>query len=123
MSKIKYSITNVDEHLNEVRDVVKVLLTENAKLHDELADIRSEKYKDEELSRLKAEVDKLEHLNRIGFTITEEEHQQIRDWTSKHYEEFHHPLCKYTFYPCEIGTAAEVSCLACGRKFLFRQYT
>lgn len=123
MSKIKYSITNVDEHLSEVRDVVQKLFADNARLVNELADVRSEKYKDEELAKMKAEVDHLEHLNRIGFSITDEEHQQIREWTSKHYEEFHHPLFKYTFYPCEIGTAAEVVCQACLRSFQFRHYT
>lgn len=127
---------NIDEALELIKkrndwneSIIKRLREDYKKLRDEYD-------KDEEIQEMKKEVKRMRaDLNR-GFSISEEEEKQIKEWQTKHDEEVHglNTLEKkvfaegciggrysYHFVPTSIFVSCCVKCESCGEEFNFYQ--
>ena len=129
-----YLKNDVDKAFKTIKERIDYLESQNESLMQENERLRSEHYKDEELSKMR---DKLLQMNADyyrGFPVSEEEEKQIREWMNKHDEEVHncHTLddrlrrggaiggtYTYKFIPTSIGTVGTVKC-SCGAEFKFQ---
>ena len=75
---------NFDEAIKTLQDDRETHLQRIDFLQSENERIRSEKYKDAELSRMRQEVGSLQNAMRFGFPITAEEHVAIEKWKDAH---------------------------------------
>lgn len=116
------ALKECEEHLDEVLERCTRLAEENAR-------IRDEKYKDEELQKLIEYNKELQSQYGHGFSISNQEWENINSWRKKHNTEKHggpHPYSgaiggelTYEFVPTSIGTVCTVKC-HCGESYTFR---
>lgn len=126
----KPSIQELTEQLIELHDAQKDYI---ADLKDENERLKSENYKDEELTKMKekvkiAEEEKKRALDDYyrGFPISEEEQKSIREWQKQHDIEEHGNKSGYhgtigggflyRFVPTSIGIVGECRCGTCQMK-------
>lgn len=126
---LNYHKKQITEDLERFITYVSHLIESNKALSFECERLKSEQYKDEELSKMKAELEALQKETDLGFPITQEEHDAIDAWKRQHEDAKHggYPAYfgaigggyTYKFTPTSIGTCGTVEC-ACGEVFDFR---
>lgn len=95
-------------------------------LREQNKELKSEKYKDNELIAMEEECNRLRELNKRGFPISEEEDKALNKWIKNHEKEHKggHGCVggKYTyiFTPTSIGTFGTIKC-SCGESFDFQK--
>lgn len=125
---------NTDDAFKVIQREIDTLKYQNKRLMSENARLKSKNYKDEELTAMRVQLEAMRKDYYRGFSISEEEQKNIRNWMDKHDEEVHncHTLedkikrggCiggtyKYEFVPTSIGTVGTVKC-SCGAEFTFQ---
>lgn len=110
-------------------------IEDNERLRKENKNLKTETYKDEELSRLKSELEKFKKEYYNGFPISEKEKKKISEWQVKHDAEVHGVRTfedklrrygaiggrySYTFTPTSIGTVGKIVC-SCGEEYCFQE--
>ena len=105
---------DIKKALQEVYDHYRQVVSRNEYLKDELEKVKSEKYKDEELSKMKEEYKKMKSDFYRGFPISESEEEKIKEWMTKQLKG--HPLntgaiggrFRYEFIATSVGTIGNV---------------
>jgi len=117
---------SIENDLKRIYDHYRNVVNENEYLRDENNRIKSETYKDEELSKMKEKYDRMISDYYRGFPISEEEGKKIKEWMNKLME--NEPDMKingarfhYEFYPTSIGIAGWVVDSITGKKFQFQE--
>lgn len=105
-------------------------------LNAEIAELKSEHYKDKQLQEMKKRLEKMQKDYWRGFPITEEEEQDIKRWQDKHNAEAHDITTDYErqkaagsiggqftyeFTITSIGILGYVRCGICGEKYCFSE--
>lgn len=118
----------IEQRHKDMKDSIERLEAENIRL-------KEENYKDEELQRMKAEVQKARKALSRGFSISEEEQEQINKWKEQHERDVHNLYTledklkykgtvggsyTYEFMPTSIGIIGTIKC-SCGEKFTFAE--
>lgn len=108
-------VNDLIERLRQLELSVKNLKKENAKL-------KSEYYKDEQLSNMKDKLNRMEKEYYRGFPITENEKKQIDNFINKYIGNFGAigGAFTYKFTPTSIGIAGEVIAPN-GESFTFKE--
>lgn len=125
--------------LEDCLSSIKCRIEDNEKqikrLEEENKQLKSENYKDEELSKMQSELEEMRADFYRGFPISEKEQKSIEEWQRKHEEEAHKLKTlgerlkaegciggryKYVFIPTSIGVYGEVAC-SCGARFEFQE--
>ena len=126
-----------------MKDCVDAILTRHeqdlnriAYLENEIAKLKSETYKDDELQKAKEKVKVMEEDYYRGFPISKEEEAKINEWKENHDKEKHGLITTedklraggciggrytYKFVPTSIGTIGYVVCDKCGEEFTFNE--
>lgn len=129
---IKSVLQEVYDHYRDVKNYNEYLQKENERL-------KSETYKDEELSKMKSEYDNMKEKYYRGFPISEEESEKIKQWMYKHDNNFYKdtkivPIggrytyeigtisgrYTYEFQPTSLGTIGTIIDTLTGDKLTFR---
>ena len=120
VNELEYQSQNiVNDLLKRLRQLelsVENLKKENAKL-------KSEHYKDEQLSNMKDKLNKMEKEYYRGFPISKEEETQINKFKDKYRNKYHGAIggaFTYKFTPTSIGIAGEVIAPN-GESFTFKE--
>ena len=119
-------LQKVEKVFQELYDHYRVLVSRTEYLDEENKRLKSEAYKDEELSKMKVEYEKMKADYYRGFAISEEEDGNIREWEDKMLGD--EPLTlkinsarfHYEFYPTPLGTVGAVIDSLSGEKLVFR---
>ena len=92
--------------------------------------LKSERYKDEELTKMKQQYDWMERALRRGFPISDEENKCLVKWIEDHIEKApekeqkrkapKHRIVSYSFEPTELGMFKSVTC-SCGEHYCYNQ--
>lgn len=104
------------------------------RLSKKVRELEDEAYADGKMAEMKAEVEASRRAMARGFSITDEEHEVIREWQKEHQLEAHGVDIEsdcgyggaiggtwtYIFLPTSIGVIGEVQC-SCGEKLTFRE--
>ncbi len=120
MKSMESSLNNIYQHFLQEQIINEDLREENARL-------KSDSYKDEELSKMKAELDEMKADYYRGFPISKEEQEKIDEWKKKQIQDSPSPRTAiggrftYEFYPTSIGVAASVIDGMTKEKFVFRE--
>ena len=96
-----------------------------SRLRTQLAELKKETYKDEELSKLTKQLERMREDYYRGFPISKENYENINVWIKEHEK-----VCKvghgcgggkytYEFVPTGIGTFGRVVCGSCKEKIEF----
>lgn len=100
-------INDIKEVLQQVYDSYKIVVSRNEYLIKENKSLKSEVYKDIELSELKSKYETLRNDYYRGFPISKEEKDKIQEWM-KTLPEIESTAIGgryyYKFYPTSIGT-------------------
>ena len=113
---------------DEVTKIISNVKNENQALRAENARLKSEHYKDEEISRLLDEIGHWKKRCSGGFELSEDEKLIIDEWKAKHIQEKHNGNSyagaiggrfQYVFTPTSLGDIGEIEC-SCGDGFCFR---
>ena len=107
-----------EEAIACIRREINFLRTQNKRLLEENKELKSEHYKDEELSKMKDRLDNMYKEYCQGFPITDKEEREIRKWKNRHFSR--NSTFTYEFIPTEIGIVGTVKC-SCGDEFVFRK--
>lgn len=125
---------DVKEAFETIQERIDILEGQNKRLIKEIGRLKSEHYKDEELSTMETQLESMKKDYYRGFPISEEEQKSIREWMKKHDEEVHGcnslkdklrrggcigGTYTYEFIPTSIGTIGTVKC-SCGAEFTFQ---
>ena len=129
-----YGSKEIDGFLKGIKETLDFKDSRIKYLNEENKRLRSEQYKDEELSKMKDYMEEVKKDMFRGFPISEREEQRIEEWKLKHEIEDHgldtpekrlraQGCCggAYTYYfvPCSIGTIGVVK-YSCGKEFEFQ---
>ena len=79
---------NIKKVLQELYDHYRSISNRNEYLLEENKGLKSEAYKDEELSKMKAQYDKMNADYYRGFPISENENNKINEWIDKISKEY-----------------------------------
>jgi len=110
-------LQDIKKVFQELYDQYRAVETRNKYLEEEIKRIKSEAYKDEELSEMKEKYDKMSKDYYRGFPVSEEESKKISSWIKEITTNddiktklggaiggrFH-----YEFYPTSIGTVGVI---------------
>ena len=112
-----------DEAIDVIQMLFETANEEIDNLHSELAALKEEKWRDEELQKMQSELKTARSDMSRGFPITEEQLEQINKWKKLHDTAIHnnpdgyHGTAgggyTYEFYPTGIGTFASCYCNTC----------
>lgn len=120
VNDLEYQSQNiVNDLLKRLRQLE--LSVENLK--KENAELKSEHYKDEQLSNMKDKLNKMEKEYYRGFPISKEEEIQINKFKDKYRNKYHGAIggaFTYKFTPTSIGIAGEVIAPN-GESFTFKE--
>lgn len=120
VNELEYQSQNiVNDLLKRLRQLE--LSVENLK--KENAELKSEHYKDEQLSNMKDKLNKMEKEYYRGFPISKEEEIQINKFKDKYRNKYHGAIggaFTYKFTPTSIGIAGEVIAPN-GESFTFKE--
>lgn len=116
---IKSELQDVYDHYRDVKNYNEYLQKENERL-------KSETYKDEELSKMKSKYDSMKEDYYRGFPISEEESEKIKQWMNEH--DFYKDTkigtiggrYTYEFQPTSLGTIGTIIDTLTGDKLTFR---
>jgi hypothetical protein len=105
---------DIRKALQEVYDHYRSILSRNEYLEEENKRLKSEAYKEEELSTMKAKYDKMYQDYFRGFPISEEEEEKINKWKQEIMEKY--PAddgaiggrFTYKFTPTSLGTIGSI---------------
>lgn len=117
----------IEKVFQELYDHYRAVYNRNEWLEKENKKLKSEVYKDEELSKMKEQYEKMKSDYYRGFPISEEEHKKINEWIDKQTKKypgtggaiggrFH-----YEFLPTGIGTTGTIIDCFTGDKFEFQE--
>ena len=121
---------DIRDELNVVADIIERERKTIEDLRSTINDMESEAYKDSELARMRAELDEAKADLYRGFGISKDESKAIAEWIENHENTYHngnhyHGVSsggyEYIFYPTGIGTAGEIRCSSCGKRFQFQE--
>jgi len=125
---MRYNYNDLKDKFDTILDNIKMREDENARLSKENSYLRSENYKDNELSKMKEELESITKRFRRSFEVTSEDWEKIRAWQKKHDTEEHknpgqyHGTCgggySFEFYPTGIGTFGSCVCGICKSRAL-----
>ena len=113
--------------LQEVYDHYRSVVSTNEYLRKENERLKSDLYKDEELSKMKSEYDKMKSDYYRGFPISEEETKKIYEWIENQQKKVpgiggaSGGRFTYKFTPTGLGTAGTVIDGFTGDKFTFQE--
>ena len=118
---------SIENDLKRIYDHYRKVVNENEYLRKENERLKSEAYKDEELSKMKEKYDQMSKDYYRGFPISEEVDKKINEWIEKQMEK--HPSGRstiggrftYEFFPTSIGTAGSIIDGLTGDKFTFQE--
>lgn len=120
VNELEYQSQNiVNDLLKRLRQLE--LSVENLK--KENTELKSEHYKDEQLSNMKDKLNKMEKEYYRGFPISKEEETQINKFKDKYRNKYHGAIggaFTYKFTPTSIGIAGEVIAPN-GESFTFKE--
>jgi hypothetical protein len=119
MDSIENDLKRIYDHYRSVVNQNKYLRLENEKL-------KSEAYKDEELTKMKEKYDQMSKDYYRGFSISEEEERAINEWIRGQTEK--HPgiggasggRFQYIFVPTGLGTSAIIEDTFTNESFRFQ---
>ena len=117
--KIISTEKEVDESLFQLAWNMKRLLKENDELIAENKSLKSEQYKDAELTKLKSEIDRLRKILNQSFTVNEREKESIEKWYNEHKNKMHNGRdfnYVFEFAPTAIATFGDCICTTCRTK-------
>lgn len=119
---------SIENDLKRIYDHYRSVVNENEYLRKENERLKSEAYKDEELSTMKERYDKMKSDYYRGFPISEKENERIKDWINN--------LTKdevptkigaiggrftYRFTPTSIGIIGTIEDSITGEKLTFQE--
>lgn len=118
---------DIKDVFQELYDHYRVILSRNEYLKKEIENIKSDTYKDEQLTQMKEKYDKMKTEYQLGFPISEDENKKINAWIDKQNKKnsnnggaiggrFH-----YEFIPTSIGIIGEITDILTNDKFTFRE--
>ena len=118
---------SIENDLKRIYDHYRKVVNENEYLRKENERLKSEAYKDEELSKMKEKYDQMSKDYYRGFPISEKEEKKIDEWIEKQMEK--HPSGRstiggrftYEFFPTSIGTDGSIIDGLTGDKFNFQE--
>ena len=121
LKDIKSVLQDVYDHYRDVKNYNEYLQKENQRL-------KSETYKDEELSTMKSKYDSMMKAYYRGFPISEEESEKIKQWMKEHDNDFYKDTkistiggrYTYEFQPTSLGTIGTIIDTLTGDKLTFR---
>lgn len=116
----------IESVFQELYDHYRAIESRNEYLRNENARLKSEAYKDEELTKMKESHDRMSEEYYRGFPISEEEDEKIKKWKDKMI--YIHPgnggaiggRFRYEFIPTGVGTIGTVIDTFTGERFNFR---
>lgn len=116
---IKSVLQDVYDHYRDVKNYNEYLQKENERL-------KSETYKDEELSKMKSKYDSMKEDYYRGFPISKKESEKIKQWMNEH--DFYKDTkigtiggrYTYEFQPTSLGTIGTIIDTLTGDKLTFR---
>lgn len=112
-----------EEAITEITDIIHGLMKQNDALKQENEQLKSEHYKDEEITRLKEQIQLQQEAMTYGFPITKERYEKIMELCKKHEWEKHgrkgNGYFNYCFAETEIGTFGWAKCCDCGEEIKF----
>lgn len=120
MQNIKKVLQELYDHYRSVANRNEYLLEENKRL-------KSEAYKDEELSKMKDQYDKMNADYYRGFPISENENNKINEWIDKISKEYPGNegaiggRFTYEFIPTGVGTYGKIIDSISGKSFSFQE--
>lgn len=88
-------LEKIEQLLQQIYDHFRNLDSQNNYLRKENAQLKSESYKNEELSKMKVEYERMKSAYFRGFPISEKEDKKINDWIKE--------ICDK--YPCNTGVS------------------
>ena len=117
---------SIKEDLQNVYDHFRSLEYRNEYLKEEIERLKSEQYKDEELSKMKENYDRMKNDYYRGFPISEEEDKKINEWIDGQMKK--NPSSagaiggrfRYEFVPTSIGTIGVVKDIFTDEEFKFQ---
>ena len=107
VNELEYQSQNI---VNDLLKRLRRLELSVESLKKENAELKSEHYKDEQLSNMKDKLNKMEKDYYRGFPISEEEEEQINEFQAK-YRKYYGAIggaFTYKFTPTSIGVIGEV---------------
>lgn len=113
--------------LQEVYDHYHFVVKNNEYFRKENEQLRSELYKDEELSKMKSEYDKMKSDYYRGFPISEEEDKKIKEWRENQQKKVpgiggaSGGRFTYEFTPTGLGISGTIIDGFTGDKFTFQE--
>lgn len=119
-------LKNIKEVFQELYDHYRAVVNRNEYLEKENKSLKSEAYKDEELTKMKEKYDVMNSNYYRGFPITEEEHKRIQEWMDKIVGDgpdmkINHARFFYKFYPTPLGISGVVVDSKTGQEFEFQE--
>ena len=119
---------SIENDLKRIYDHYRSVVNENEYLRKENERIKSEKYKDEELSTMKERYEKMQSEYFRGFPISDKECEKIDGWINNLTKD--EPLTKmgaiggrftYRFTPTSIGVIGTIEDSITGEKLTFQE--
>ena len=125
---IETDLKNIQKRFTELKDICNRLQAENAEL-------KSEHYKDNELSALRNQIKDIYRNYEWSFNITPSEKIRLKEWQDFHVRQKHWDKKKnqpksigaaggryeYIFLPTGLGTFGTCKCTLCKEEFEFKE--
>lgn len=112
-----------EEAIADITNIIHGLMKQNDALKQENEQLKSEHYKDKEITRLKEQIKLQQEAMTYGFPITKERYEKIMELCKKHEWEKHgrkgNGYFNYCFAETEIGTFGWAKCCDCGEEIKF----
>ena len=125
-NRVVHEVKPVDELCDSIKLKYNNLLRKYDKLEKENERLKSEIYKDEEITHFKKLVNNLNKQVNHGFYISDEEFERITAFTKEH-DEIHGSAGAiggrfiFSFLPTSVGVIGTVKCVSCDKTFAFRE--
>lgn len=117
-------LESIEEDLKRVYDHFRSVNNRNEYLEEEIKKLKSEKYKDEELTKMKEQYDRMMEDYYRGFPISKKEQQKIGEWIDKLPKSNEGVIggrFRYEFVPTSIGTIGTIIDTFTGEKLTFQE--
>lgn len=117
-------LESIEEDLKRVYDHFRSVNNRNEYLEEEIKKLKSEKYKDEELTKMKEQYDRMMEDYYRGFPISKKEQQKIGEWIDKLPKSNEGAIggrFRYEFVPTSIGTIGTIIDTFTGEKLTFQE--
>lgn len=120
-------LQDIKKVFQELWDHYRVIKSRNEYLEEEIKRIKSDTYKDEELSKMKEDYERMKKNYYRGFPISEKEEDKIDKWQNKIIEKYPANTGAiggrfiYKFLPTSIGTSGLIIDSVSGETFEFQE--